>query len=189
MTLRKPKTVAFRRRREQRTDYQKRLRLLTSGKLRLAVRFTNSKIIAQVIAFRESGDEILVAADSQQLQKLGWPYTGKNMPAAYLVGLLIGKRALAQGAKEAIFDTGMMAPLKKGRAFAFLKGALDAGMAIPHGAADIFPSAERLNGGHIQAYAKLAKGKQFAQYLKSNNPPEQLVEKVEQVKKNIQKEK
>ncbi|HLC81226.1 MAG TPA: 50S ribosomal protein L18, partial [Candidatus Nanoarchaeia archaeon] len=48
MAGQKPRTVLYRRRRELKTDYHKRLKLLSSSKPRLVVRFTNRKIISQV---------------------------------------------------------------------------------------------------------------------------------------------
>ncbi len=196
----KPKTVAFRRRRQQRTDYQKRLSLLMSGKPRLVVRLTSQKIIAQVVTFHEQGDKIIVGTDSGQLRKMGWMYSAKNMPAAYLTGYLIGKKAVEKGALEAILDTGKAAPLQKGRVFAFLKGAVDAGMHLPHretsGEAGIFPEEGRLSGNHIQAYAAaIAAAKtgrsgkvhqQFTQYLKSGSSPKAIVQAFAEVKKKIE---
>ncbi len=144
----------YRRKRERKTNYAKRLKLLMSRKKRLVVRFSNKKILAQVVEFTPNGDKVLTAVDSSALKKLGWTYSGKNIPAAYLTGLLLGKKALAEGHKEAILDIGDRLSLHKGKVFAFLKGVLDSEMEVSHGSDDIFPDEERLTGKHIKDHAE-----------------------------------
>jgi len=185
----KPITVPFRRKKQLRTNYTKRLQLLLSRKSRLVVRVTNSRIIAQIIDFGPQGDKVLVGVDSAQLKKLGWPYSGKNMPAAYLTGLLIAKKAISKKVKEVILDTGLLSPPPKGKVYAFLKGAVEGGLKIPHSGEKIFPDTARLVGKHIQEYsAKIKQEKNspvFTQYLKSKAEPEHLSAKLEEVKKKI----
>ncbi len=148
MTSKKPRTVLYRRRREQKTNYKQRLKLLASRKLRLVVRFTNQRVISQLVKFEEKGDKIVAEADSTALKKLGWDYSGKNFPAAYLTGLLIGKNAVKKGFTEAILDAGLKSPLKKSKTYAFLKGVLDGRLNVPHGD-DMFPAEDRITGKHI----------------------------------------
>lgn len=189
----KPQTVPFRRKREQRTNYKKRLHLLFSQKPRLAVRVTNTRIIAQIISFRPTGDIVTLGVDSLKLRTLGWAYSCQNLPAAYLTGLLIGKEALAKGVKEVILDTGVFVPHRNGRIYSFLKGAVDAGLRVPHSKEGIFPSVERISGKHIQDYAAHLKAgknlapyeRHFAQYLKSKVDPQQITAQFEAVKKKI----
>ena len=185
----RPKTVPYRRRRTLRTNYSKRLNLLLSGKPRLIVRLTNTQIIAQVATFSPQGDVIAAAVAGKDLHQLGWNYSCKNMPAAYLTGLLIGKGAMKKGVKECILDTGNVTPLHKSRLYAFLKGVIDAGLDIPHNdEKDIFPSDERISGKHIVAFAQLPQGKsglQHAQYLKSKALPEKITEQFLLIKKKI----
>lgn len=190
MATKKPRTVLFRRRREQKTDYPNRLRLLLSKKIRLVVRITNHKIIAQLIGFDIKGDKVLVAVDSTTLKTMGWNYSYKNYPAAYLTGLLLGKTGAKKGCHEAILDVGFKSPLKKSKIYAFLKGVLDGGINVPHGEADIFPDEDRIAGRHISAYAAALKGKKeyeerFAQYLKDNHAPEKISEAFKAVKQKI----
>ena len=149
MASRKPKAVLYRRKREKRTNYSKRLKLLLSKKPRLVVRFTNKKIIAHVVEFDAYGDKTIVGVNSFTLKKNGWNYSCKNIPAAYLTGLLLGKKALGKGCKEAILDVGFKTPKHKGRVYAFLKGVLDGGLNIPHKEEDIFPEENRIHGEHI----------------------------------------
>ena len=153
MATRKPKTVYFRRKREGKTNYKKRLHLLISEKLRLVVRISNTKVIAQIIQFDPKGDIVKVAKESSELTKMGWKGSLKNIPAAYITGMLIAKEALNKGIEEAILDTGLLSPKSGGKVYAFLKGAVDAGLNVPHNE-KIFPSEERLNGTHINNFDK-----------------------------------
>lgn len=141
-------SVKFRRRREGKTNYRKRLALLKSGLPRMVVRVTNTRIIVQFIEYNEMGDRVLACADSKNLVKMGWKHSFKNVPAAYLTGLLAGKRALAVGISSAVLDIGMRHPSKGARVFAALKGGIDAGIEIPH-SSDKLPDDDRLIGKHI----------------------------------------
>lgn len=186
----KPRTVLFRRKREQKTDYQNRLKLLLSKQFRLVVRFTNSRIIAQVVEFQMQGDRILMALDSSALRKAGWNYSLKNFPAAYLTGLLLGKKAQERGIKQAILDPGTKAPLKKSKVYAFLKGIADSGLSVPHGDKEIFPGEDRLSGKHISDYARQLEGKKeyearFNQYLKNKHLPEDITKAFAEAKQKI----
>lgn len=146
--------VPFRRRREKKTDYSKRLALVKSGKARLVVRKSNSSIYAQLVEFSPAGDRTLAAASGKDLLKSGgWKGALGNIPAAYLVGYLLAKRA-PKGA-EAVFDIGMQRPAKGGRIFAALKGAVDGGLAIPFDES-AFPSEERLQGAHVKDSSGIA---------------------------------
>ncbi len=140
--------VHFRRRREGRTDYQKRLALLKSGRNRLVVRKTNRFLIAQVVRFGEKGDVVLASANSKDLTAIGFAGNA-NTPSAYLTGVLLGKSALQKGVKDVVLDIGLHAPTHGSVVFACLKGALDAGLSAPH-SDDAFPNEERLLGGHVK---------------------------------------
>lgn len=149
MPSKKPKTIPYKRKRQGKTNYKKRLRLLLAKKPRLTIRITNKKIIAQIIDFKTAGDRVLVGVDSSALKKYDWKYSFKNLPAAYLTGYLIGKKALEKNIKEAILDSGFKPPIKGNKIYACLKGALDAGLNIAH-SKEIFPPEERISGKHIQ---------------------------------------
>ena len=190
MVNRKPKTVQFRRKREYKTDYAKRLSLLLSRKLRLVVRLTNKRILAQLIEFSPKGDKILVGVDSISLKKIDWLFSCKNFPAAYLTGLMIGKKAKEKGYEEAVFDTGFKKPLKNGKQYAFLKGVLDSGFNVPH-SKGIFPDEDVISGKRISDYASKIKDnkevyeKSFAEYLKNKVQPEKITNNFEEIKKKI----
>ncbi len=144
-----PRTrVPFRRRREGRTDYRARLGLLKSGDVRMVVRRTNGNVIVQFVEWAEHGDMVKATAVGQELAKLGWEGSAKSTPAAYLTGLLAGKRAAEAGIEDAVLDLGRHAPVKGSKVFAALKGVVDAGVWVPHGD-DIFPEEARLTGDFL----------------------------------------
>lgn len=141
-------TVRFRRRRESKTNYARRKKLLIKGVPRLVMRRSNKYITAHITDYNQIGDKTLVFAHSFELKKLGWKHDCKNLPAAYLTGLLIGKKAVKAGIKEAILDLGIHSITKGSRLFSALKGVVDAGLKITHDP-KMFPSEERITGKHI----------------------------------------
>lgn len=141
--------VPFKRKLEGKTDYRKRLALLKSGKPRLVVRKSLNNISAQIIAYETEGDKVLASAHSRELLKLGWKGRRRNLPAAYLTGYLCGQQAKKAGISEAIFDAGLYTSVKGVVIYAVLKGALDAGLNIPHNKS-VFPAEDRIRGKHIK---------------------------------------
>ncbi len=140
--------VPFRRRREGKTDYRRRLKLLFSRKPRVVVRKSNKYIRMQLILFDQVGDKTFVSSTSSELKRFGYEGGTSNIPAAYLTGLLFGKKAKAAGFDEVIFDTGLQTPIHCSKEYAALKGVVNSGMAVPHDPA-VFPSDERVRGDHI----------------------------------------
>ena len=147
--------VAFRRRREGRTDYYQRTKLVVADAPRMVVRRTNRHIIVQLVIAEMDGDKTLVSANSAELEKYGYTGATANTPAAYLTGLLFAAKAKKAGQDRAILDIGLNRATPGARVFAALKGAVDAGLEIPYGES-IIPSEERLKGEHIAAYNKKA---------------------------------
>ncbi len=179
--------VPFRRRREGKTDYKRRLKLLLSGKPRLVVRLSNRRVIVHLVKYDSRGDVTLCWADLKELRKFGWK-GGSNTPAAYLAGYLCAKRSLKRGITEGILDIGLHQPTPGARVFAALKGAVDAGMAIPHDPS-VLPPKERIRGEHIASYAKMLteeeRNKRFSEYLQRGLLPENIVQHFEEVKSRI----
>lgn len=153
MATKKVFSLKFRRRREGKTNYKTRLKLLMNRKHRLVIRKTDRNITAQIVDYAPKGDKVLVAVSSSHLKKMGWSFSGKNIPAAYLLGLLIGTKAKAAKITDAIVDMGLHPAIKGSRLFAVVKGALDAGLKIPVNE-EIFPPDERISGKHISDYKK-----------------------------------
>jgi len=140
--------VPFRRRREGKTDYRYRLRLLKSGLPRAVFRRSSRYVTVQVVEYESAGDRVLAHSTSMELKKYGWRGNFSSTPAAYLTAYLTGKKALKKGVKEAVFDMGIYVPSKGCRAFAALRGLVDAGIKIPHGEEEL-PDDDRIKGGHL----------------------------------------
>lgn len=137
--------VQFRRKREGKTDYRHRKKLLMSGLPRAVVRKSLRNVIVQCIEFTPQGDKVIASANALELKDYGWKGSFSNTSAAYLTGLLAGSRASRKGVNKAVLDIGMNSPAKGSKVFASLKGLLDAGLEIPH-SEKVIPSAERLKG-------------------------------------------
>ncbi len=144
--------MSFKRRREGRTDYSKRLGLLKSGKPLLVVRKSLNYITAQIVEFNGKGDKVVASVTSRELKKLGWNFACDNLPAAYLTGLLIGKKLQGKG-KETILNSGLYPSVKGSRIYAVVKGAKDAGLNVPI-EEESLPSDQRLKGEHIASNEK-----------------------------------
>jgi large subunit ribosomal protein L18 len=127
-----------------------RAKLLRSGKPRVVVRKTLNQTIVQFVAADAAGDRVLATAQSLELKEHGWSVGTGNLPAAYLTGYLAGRRASAQGLKEAVLDIGGQRPSPGGRLFAALQGLLDSGVMVPH-SPDVLPAKDRVRGAHIGA--------------------------------------
>lgn len=154
------KFVMYRRKREGRTNYRKRLKLLISGSPRLVIRKTNKNILVQVVEYSDNGDKVIVTANSSELKKHGWNHATGNIPAAYLTGLLAAKKSLSKNKSDAIIDLGLQTPSKGSRIYATVKGAIDGGMNVPC-SEEAFPSMERISAKHIDDYKKSAIAKDF----------------------------
>lgn len=142
-------TVSFRRKREGKTHYKKRLNLLKSDRVRLVIRRSNTTILLQFIRYLPDGDKVLLAFNSKNLSSVGWDFSKKSLPASYLAGLSIGIQAKKAGIDGAILDMGLQTPLAGSKVYAALKGVVDAGVDVPSNA-NIFPSEERISGKHIE---------------------------------------
>jgi large subunit ribosomal protein L18 len=140
--------MPFKRRRLEKTDYHKRLKLLSSSKPRLVVRKSLNYITAQIMGFDKKGDKSLAGITSKELKKIGWKFACDNLPAAYLTGLLIGKKAMKKKINGVILDAGLYPSTKGNRIYATAKGAIDAGLKLPI-SEDILPSEDRIKGKHI----------------------------------------
>ncbi len=175
--------VGFRRRREGKTNYAKRLKLLVSRRPRFVIRITNRRVIAQIIEYQTDGDEIILSVDSSMLRDSGWKGDLNNTPAAYLTGLLAGKKAVEKGINEAVLDIGLKSPVRGSRVFAVLKGAVDSGLNVPHNP-DVFPDESRIRGEHIAGYYGSA-AERFSEYEKRNLKPSDLPGHFDEIKANI----
>ena len=138
--------LPFRRRREQKTDYKQRKKLLKSGKPRAVVRLSNNHTRVHLSHYERDGDRNTAQTVSKELEDYGWEHHTGNLPAAYLTGYLAGHKA---DSDEAVLDLGLKEMNKGGKMFAALKGIIDAGVDIPAGE-EIFPEESRIRGEHIK---------------------------------------
>ncbi|KAH9259421.1 hypothetical protein BASA81_002464 [Batrachochytrium salamandrivorans] len=169
----------MRRRREGKTDYYARVRLIRQAKdkyntpkYRLVVRFTSTRVLCQIAYATLAGDKILAAADSSELGRYGLTVGLKNFAAAYCTGLLVGRRVLQKLGLDDLYtgvgneedddvtaeivkvemgkrtyfvdelqekkpfrcflDIGLKRTTIGAKVFSALKGAVDAGLDIPH---------------------------------------------------------
>ncbi|AFK20250.1 50S ribosomal protein L18 [Haloferax mediterranei ATCC 33500] len=163
--------VPMRRRREVRTDYHQRLRLLKSGKPRLVARVSNKHVRAQLVTPGPQGDETHAAATSADLDEYGWEAPTGNLPSAYLTGYLAGIRALAAGVEEAVLDIGLNTATPGNKVFAVQEGAIDAGLEIPHNDA-VLADWDRNRGVHIAEYAEQLDEPLYSGDFDATNLPE-----------------
>ena len=68
-------SVKFRRRREGKTNYKKRLAFVKSDLPRLVVRRSNKYFNLQIIDNKPTGDVTLAHFNSKNLSKLGWKHS------------------------------------------------------------------------------------------------------------------
>ncbi|KKY20822.1 putative 60s ribosomal protein l5 [Phaeomoniella chlamydospora] len=99
------------RRRQGKTDYYARKRLITQAKnkynapkYRLVVRFTNRDIVCQIVSSELTGDKVFVAAYAHELKRYGIEHGLTNWSAAYATGLLVARRALKKLELDDVFE-------------------------------------------------------------------------------------
>ncbi|MFX0198172.1 MAG: 50S ribosomal protein L18 [Candidatus Hodarchaeota archaeon] len=186
--------VQFRRKREKKTNYYLRRKLLESREPRLIIRGSNKHMTVQVITAHPEGDRTVAAANTIQLVRdFDWKAGTCNLPAAYLTGLLLGLRAQKKNIKQAVLDVGFQAVVYGSRIFASLKGIVDSGLHVAHNEI-VFPSEERIRGEHIASYSELLQESeedmekhehQFSNYKKRGLSPGNIPKHFEQTKRKI----
>ncbi|CAB4069393.1 RP-L5e [Lepeophtheirus salmonis] len=143
--------VKFRRRREGRTDYYARKRLVVQDKnkyntpkYRMIVRFTNKDICCQIAYARIDGDRIVEAAYAHELPRYGVKVGLTNYAAAYCTGLLLARRVLNKFKLDSIYEgqtkvdgEHFMVEDEEGKPGAF-RACLDTGLARTSTGAKVF---------------------------------------------------
>lgn len=185
-------------------------------KNRLVVRITNSKVICQIVRAYMKGDRIVARADSSELEKYGINFGLTNYSAAYITGFLLARRVLQseeldkiylpkeadgsytitediEGEKKAFkafLDIGLASSTKGARVFSAMKGASDAGLAIPHSESKFFG----YNGKgkfNVQELHDRIFGKNIAEYmnqLKEEDPEKYKIQFSGYIAKGIEPE-
>ena len=127
-------------RREGKTDYRARIRLINQDKnkyntpkYRFVVRFSNKEVVAQIIYATLAGDVVMSSAYSHELPRYGLEVGHTNYAAAYCTGLLLARRVLKKlemdeeyvGNEEATGEDYSIEPTESRRPFRAL---LDVGL-------------------------------------------------------------
>lgn len=142
-----------RRRKEKKTDYGIRIKLLKSELPRLVFRKSNRYIISQYVVSEEAKDKVVIGITSRVLMKYGWPEdmhgSLKSIPASYLTGYFLGKKIIKEKLETPILDIGMIRNVNKNRFFSFIKGLIDSGVDI-NSKKEVFPEEERIKGKNLK---------------------------------------
>jgi len=103
--------VKFKRRRQGRTDYYARKRLIVQAKnkyntpkYRMIVRFSNKDITCQIAYAQLEGDVVVCSAYSHELPRYGVKVGLTNYSAAYCTGLLLARRLLKKFRLDTIYE-------------------------------------------------------------------------------------
>ena len=139
--------------RNEKTNYKKRKIMLMSKRDFISVNVTNENTQVQILKPEISGDKVVASSHSRFLIKEGWKGSRKNIPAAYLTGYSVGKKALAKGVNNAIVYSGTRKYTQ--RMAAAVKGIVDAGIKVPSDE-ETFPPEERINGEHLKVKNDIA---------------------------------
>jgi large subunit ribosomal protein L18 len=142
-----------RRRKENKTDYGKRINFLKGGIPRIVFRKTNKYVISEYVTSKSAQDKVELGTTSKALLEYGWPkeLSGslKSTPAVYLTGFLFGKEILAKKMEIPIIDIGMTRNIHKNKVFAFLKGLKDSGLHVKC-EEGYYPDESRIKGKHLK---------------------------------------
>jgi len=174
--------------RERKTNYHKRSSLLLSKRRFITIKITNQNVLTQLLEPSITGDKVITSAHSTNLAILGWKGSLNSLPACYLTGLLLGKKAKSKGIDNAILYTGKDTYTE--RLSACLKGIIDSGLEIPS-SEDSFPNSERISGEHIANYASSLKNdteiynKRFSNIIKKGLNPENYKKHFDEFKEKI----
>jgi len=189
-TKMKAYTVKYRRRRQNKTDYPLRLKLLSSNKLRVVIRRSLNNFTIQIVKFENNGDKTVMASHSSELSAYGWKAHKGNIPAAYLSGYLCGLKAKKEKINNLV-DLGTFRAVSKTSLFAVAKGLKDAGLTVSC-SDKVLPDNNLVSGKSIVDYANSLKNnkdlysKQFSKYIKAGIKPEDLTKHFNEVKKKIE---
>ncbi|MFH1787615.1 MAG: 50S ribosomal protein L18 [archaeon] len=153
MKAKKSLRTLKKRKKDHKTDYGKRIKLLKSEKPRIVFRRTNRYFIVQYVKSEEARDKVIFGISSKELLKHGWPEKNKSslksISAAYFTGLLFGKKIIQKNLDTPIVDFGMLRALHKTKVFGFLKGLVDSGIEIKT-IQETFPDEKKIQGENLK---------------------------------------
>jgi large subunit ribosomal protein L18 len=170
------------------TNYRKRAAIIIGRHSFATVKVTDQNVAAQMLKPTPTGDLVIASAHSHELAKHGWKGSTNSLPACYLTGLLMGKKALAKGSDSAVLYIGK--DHFTTRVAACAKGIADSGVNMPV-SEESFPDEERISGQHIADYAQSLKENaeeyksRFSALLKNGLNPEDYPSHFEEIKAKI----
>ena len=174
--------------RSDKTNYRKRAALLIGRRSFVTIKVSDQNVVSQLLMPTSVGDIVIASAHSRELAKQGWKGAFNNLPACYLTGLLLGKKALAKQMKNAVLYIGK--DHFTSRVAACLKGIVDSGISIPV-SEESLPNEERISGQHISEYAGMLKenpeefNSHFSALLKNGLNPEDYPLHFEEIRSKI----
>ena len=170
------------------TNYRKRAAVIVGRHSFATVKVTDQNVAAQILKPTPTGDLVIASAHSHELAKHGWKGSTNSLPACYLTGLLLGKKALEKGTSKAVLYIGK--DHFTTRVATCAKGIADSGVNIPI-SEESLPDFERISGQHIAEYASALKANEeeyksrFSALLKNGLKPEDYPAHFEEVRFKI----
>jgi len=174
--------------RDDKTNYRRRAAVLIGRHSFVTVKVSDQNIAAQVLKPTPTGDVVIASAHSRELEKQGWKGALNNLPACYLTGMLMAKKAMEKGVKNAVLYIGK--DHFTSRVAACMKGIVDGGVSMPV-SEESLPEEERISGQHISEYATSLKENQeeynsrFSALLKNGLSPEDYPSHFEEIKRKL----
>ena len=174
--------------REDKTNYRKRSAILIGRQLFVTVKISDQNVAAQVLRPTPTGDIVIVSAHSRELAEHGWKGGFNNLPACYLTGMLLGKKALEKEVSSAVLYIGKNHFTS--RVAACMKGIVDSGVRMPF-SEESLPDEGRISGHHIADYSNVLKenekeyNSRFSAILKNGLKPEDYPSHFEEIKNRI----
>jgi large subunit ribosomal protein L18 len=174
--------------REDKTNYRKRSAVLIGRHLFVTVKISDQNVAAQVLKPTPTGDIVIASAHSRELAEHGWKGAFNNLPACYLTGMLLGKKAMQKEIDAAVLYIGKNHFTS--RVGACTKGIVDAGVSMPV-SEESLPDEDRISGHHIAEYSHTLKedekeyNSRFSGILKNGLKPEDYPSHFEEIKSKI----
>jgi large subunit ribosomal protein L18 len=174
--------------REDKTNYRKRAAILIGRHLFVTIKVSDQNVTAQMLKPIPTGDIVIASAHSRELAKHGWKGASNNLPACYLTGMLLGKKAVQRELNTAVLYIGKNHFTS--RVGACAKGIVDAGVSMPV-SGEALPDEERISGYHIAEYSRTLKedpekyNSRFSAILKNGLKPEDYPSHFEEIKSKI----
>ena len=174
--------------RDDKTNYRKRAAILIGRHSFVTVKVSDQNVAAQVLKPTPTGDIVIASAHSRELAKQGWKGALNNLPACYLTGILLSKKALSKGLSNAVLYIGK--DHFTSRVAACMKGIVDGGISMPI-SEESLPEQERIIGQHIAEYAGILKENQeeynsrFSAILKNGLIPEEYPSHFQEIKDKL----